>query len=98
MKENVFDNERISKQRDKLRCLEASMEEIEKCKNPVYFFNNYVLLNGQKHEPITQEEYDSFIIAIEMRRKQRGLKFRSNYSDRPLTPNECYKPKENDKT
>ena len=39
-------------------------EEIEKCKSPVYFFNNYCLVDGKKPEPITQEQYDKTIELI----------------------------------
>jgi len=33
-------------------------EELEKCKDIVYFYNNYVLVNGERPSPITQADID----------------------------------------
>lgn len=37
--------------------------EIQRCKNPVYFYNNYILVNGKKPLPIelTEEEFKNQI-------------------------------------
>jgi len=37
------------------------IEEIERCKNPVYFYNTYITINGVKPPPITQEQYNEMV-------------------------------------
>lgn len=33
-------------------------EEIEKCKDPVYFYENYFLVDGKKPKPLTELQKD----------------------------------------
>jgi site-specific DNA-adenine methylase len=93
MKENVFDNKLIQKQLERIKTVEQNKEEMEKCKDPLYFYNTYVRKENQPE--LTKEEYNNFLMLIEKRRNG-PIKFRGNFM-RPLTPEECFKPKENDK-
>lgn len=36
---------------------EEKLAEMEKCKDPVYMYNNYYIVNGLKPKPITREAY-----------------------------------------
>ena len=39
---------------------EYCKKELEKCKNDThYFYNTYCLVNGEKPEPISKEDFDS---------------------------------------
>lgn len=35
--------------------------EIEKCKDPVYFYNNYFMVDGKKPNPMTREQWVDFV-------------------------------------
>ena len=92
MKENVFDNKLLQKQLDRIKTVEQNSEEMEKCEDPLYFYNTYV---RKEYEPIwTREQYDDFLLMVEKRRRNGRIKFRGAFI-RPLTPDECFKPKEN---
>jgi hypothetical protein len=43
-------------------------QEYIKCKeSPIYWYNNYCLVDGKKPEPITQEQYDFILSAAYVR-------------------------------
>lgn len=50
---------------------EEQKTEFERCKDPVYIYNNYWLVNGKKPKPITKEEYDELIKSSTERRYKR---------------------------
>lgn len=35
------------------------LEELERCKDPRYFYNNYYTINGQAVKPVSEEEWKS---------------------------------------
>jgi hypothetical protein len=47
--------------KNKINTPKEIQEEIERCKDFVYFYNNYVTVNGEQPKPITHEEYNSII-------------------------------------
>lgn len=60
--------------KDNLNTPEQIQEEIEKCKDFVYFYNKYAIVNGKKPKPITHEEYNNLM-------NYSTLKLRKNYKD-----------------
>ena len=70
------------------RLSSADQEELQKCKNsPVYFYNKYVRMEGQKE--LTEAEYNDFVKQVEYQRNM-PLKLRKHYKDRPMLPSECF--------
>ena len=71
------------------RLSQAEQEELQKCKDShVYFYNKYVRKKGQKE--LTEVEYEDFVKQLKYQWNM-PLKLRSDYKDRPLTPEQCYK-------
>jgi len=69
--------------------LELTNEELEKSENsPIYFYNKYVRKEGQKE--LTEKEYEEFVKQVEYKRNT-PPNSRNYHTDRPLTPNQCYK-------
>lgn len=61
--------------------------EVERCKDPVYFYNTYwVRPDGAKPKQITKEEWEGLMEAANKERYKRRTP-RLNY---PLLPNDCF--------
>lgn len=47
-------------------------EEYKKClESPLYWYNNYCIINGKKVEPLTQEQWDARLSEINYQRHRR---------------------------
>lgn len=74
----VFDREKLEKRLEELKqfgpqpTIEYYEAEMERCRDPLYFYNNYWTVNGKPVKPMTQEEWDlHYQQSMEMRLKRR---------------------------
>ena len=56
----------MTKEEFELLSSEDRLAEIEKCKDQVYFYNNYRTVNRHPVRPVTQEEWDLLIDQVEL--------------------------------
>ena len=45
---------------------EEKLAEMEKCKDPVYMYNNYYIVDGVKPKPITRDNYVDMLTAVRL--------------------------------
>jgi hypothetical protein len=64
------------------------LDEINKCiKSPLYFYNKYVMVNGEHVAPLTQEQWDELMVAQELIRQGYVIKRGPHRSDLFRWPN-----------
>ncbi len=69
--------------------VENWIEEMQKCKSFVYFYNNYCKRDGMPK--YSEEAYQDYLKMAEESRYKVGRSRRvDNLYMKPLTPNECY--------
>lgn len=69
----------------------VSEEEMIRCKeDPLYFYNTYCTINGEKVKPMTREEWNERMKQIEYLRNKSPLKFRQDYKDCLLPENDVF--------
>lgn len=66
-------------------------DEMERCKDFVYFYNKYIRKEGQPE--VTREEYISWQqMANQLRHNRRPIHYAHGLSLNPLTPKDCIEP------
>lgn len=68
---------------------EFVLAELERCKDPLYFYNNYWSVNGKAVKPMSVEEWKEREDYINSQRYL--IKPRYPTPEVPLTPEQCYK-------
>jgi len=71
---------------EKMKSLQYWQEEVEKCKNPYYFWKNYVFYEGKKD--LTEDEFNDLFT------KRIALKNRRGYYSMyyPQITSDCFPP------